>query len=49
MDQWAAGQFQGETLDIVHILNAAARGEYQAYGRLIDLEFEQFQEVMKDE
>lgn len=49
MEQWAAGLFQGETLDVVHILNAAARGELQAYGRLIELDFEHFQETMKDE
>lgn len=49
MEQWAAGVFQDETLDVIHIKNAAALGELQAYGRLIELDFEHFQETMKDE
>lgn len=49
MEQWAAKAFQGETRDEVLTLNAAALGEFEAYKRLVDLDYEQFSEVMKDE
>jgi hypothetical protein len=49
MEQWAAGQFQGEGKEDTYILNAAAQGEWRGYQRLIDLDFAQFEETMEDE
>ena len=48
-EQWAAKEFMGETRDEILTLNAAALGEFTAYERLKDLQFEQFYEVMKDD
>lgn len=49
MEQWAAGVFQGEGKEDTYILNSAARGEFLGYKRIIELEFEEFQEVLKDD
>ena len=47
--QWAAGWFQGESKDEMHIRNSAALGEYKAYERLLDMDFDQFTEALKDD
>lgn len=49
MEQWAAGVFQGEGKEETYIRNSAARGEFLGYKRIIDLDFEELQEVLKDD
>ena len=49
-DQWAHSNFMGEgNRDEVLLLNAAALGEYKAYERLVELEYEQLMEIMQDD
>jgi hypothetical protein len=47
--QWAAGMFNGESKDEIHILNSAALGEHRAYERLVDMDFEQFIGALEDD
>jgi hypothetical protein len=49
MEQWAAKNFMGGGKEEVHILNAAALGELQAYENLLELDYERFKETMTDE
>lgn len=49
MEQWAAGQFQGESRDEVLIRNAAALGQIECYDRLIGLNVEEFNIVINEE
>jgi hypothetical protein len=49
MEQWAARQFQGETRDEILTLNAAALGELEAYGRLMTMSLEDFNETIIEE
>jgi hypothetical protein len=48
-DQWAAKAFMGEQRDEVLILNAAALGAMEAYGMILDLTYQQMEEVLKDD
>lgn len=49
MEQWRAGAFQGEGKEETYILESFARGEAMAYQRILELEFDQVNEVLKDE
>ena len=49
MEQWAAGQFQGETRDEVLIRNAAALGQVECYERLMGLTVEDFNVTITEE
>lgn len=46
--QWAAGQFQGESHDELLTRNAAALGEHAAYERLLELTYQQIVETIDD-
>ena len=48
-DQWAAKAFMGNQRDEVLILNAAALGAMEAYRMVLDLTYEQMNEVLRDE
>jgi hypothetical protein len=49
MEQWAAKAFMGEARDEVLILNAAALGAVELYTQLIELDYQQLKEVLKDD
>ncbi len=49
MEQWASGQFQGDSQEAVAILNAGALGQINCYRQLIELELDQFNEVLLDD
>jgi hypothetical protein len=48
MEQWAAGQFQGEQRDEVLIRNAAALGQIEVLDRLIEMTLDEFNETIKE-
>jgi len=48
-DQWAAGQFQGETRDEILTLNAAALGQHKVYQLIEELTWEQLKEGLEDD
>ena len=47
--QWSSGVFNNENPAITHAANVSAVGEFQGYQKLLDLDFEQFEEGLKDE
>jgi hypothetical protein len=49
MEQWAAGQFQGEQRDEVLIRNAAALGQIEFIERLLEMELKDFNETITEE
>lgn len=49
MEQWASGTFQGDLPNLSFSANAGALGEFSILGKLSELDFEKFHEVMKDE
>lgn len=49
MEQWAAGQFQNESKDVTQIANQNALSEIHVATEIIELEFEQVSEVLRDE
>ena len=48
-EQWGSKMFQGETGYEVGVRNATALGEYEAYGRLLELDVDKLNEVLNDE
>ncbi len=49
MQQWAAKAFQGETRDEILTLNAAALGQIENIDRLLEMDLETLNEVLKDD
>lgn len=48
-DQWAKGQFVGESLEATAVANLQALAQVQVYEDLSEIDFEKFNEVMRNE
>ena len=49
MEQWAAGQFQGEHRDEILTRNAAALGQIELIERLMEMDMKEFNETINEE
>lgn len=48
-DQWAAGNFTGNTLEVTMVANMQAVAQSQVYKELAELDFSKFSGVLLDE
>jgi hypothetical protein len=49
MEQWAAGQFNGDKPIENSLMNAGALAEYRLVDRLLELTYDQLEEALTDE
>jgi hypothetical protein len=47
--QWAMGRFSNDDAHLTQAANTGALEKYQAYDELINLDYEQYSEVMEDD
>jgi hypothetical protein len=48
MEQWAAGQFQGDDKEGTHARNAAALGQIEVIDRLMEVTLDEFNETIEE-